>query len=68
MGLDSVIVSYFHVDTTEEAGIYLVCLLDLTDLLTSSWVVRREDFPTDRVLPLIVDKNLKNIKYIFFLF
>lgn len=41
---------------------YLVCLLDLTDLLSSSWVAGRKDLPADRVLPLIVDEDLQGGK------
>lgn len=40
-------------------SIYLFCFLDLTDLLSSRWVVDREHLPTNRVLPLIVDENLQ---------
>lgn len=39
--------------------LYLVSLLDLTDLLSSRWVVDGEDLPTHRVVPLIVDENLQ---------
>ena len=45
-----------------EGIIYLVCLLDLTDQLSTRWVVYRKDFPTNRVLPLIVDENLQGEK------
>ena len=37
---------------------YLVCFLDLADLLPSGGVANREDFPTDGVVPLIVDEDL----------
>lgn len=45
-----------------DAAVYLLCLLDLTDLLSSRWVAGREDLPTDRVLPLIIDENLQEGK------
>lgn len=46
-------------------GIYLLCLLDLTDLLSSSRVVGGKDLPTYRILPLIVNENLQEEKYSF---
>lgn len=42
--------------------VYLLCFLDLTDLLSSSWVVESKGLPTHRVLPLIVDENLHQKK------
>lgn len=41
------------------AKTYLISLLDFTDLLSSCWVVDREDLPTHRDMPLIVDENLQ---------
>lgn len=37
---------------------YLVCFLDLTDLLSCCWIVYWEYSPAFRILPLIIDKNL----------
>lgn len=39
--------------------VYLLRLLDLTDLLSSCRVVDGEDLSANRVLPLIVDENLQ---------
>lgn len=40
-------------------AVYLVGLLDFTDLLSGRRVARRKHLPTDRVLPLVVDENLQ---------
>lgn len=40
-------------------AVYLVGLLDFTDLLSGRRVARRKHLPTDRVMPLVVDENLQ---------
>lgn len=45
---------------TQRCARYLVRLLHLTDLLSSGRVVCRKHLPADRVLPLVVDENLRD--------